>query len=282
MKEPEYTQDICGDRTVIVDCHVPVYEESDYAPLLAETAQNLGLDKLCLMAGRQRYGRVDNDRVLEYTGKYPDLFIPVGLLDLATAGPEQVEELVLDGFYGLRVNVPPAPYDDEQFYGVYEAASALGTPMFFHTGFVQRSALDTALNPRMRYMRPGCLDTIARRFPSLTMIGCGLGGPWYEEAAETLRWNDNVYFDLSGCSVRNRGASFFRSVLGPFSGPFSGNSDGGGLWGQILFGSGAHYNHLASVESGYQRLLHSLALSDNLVSAIMGGTAMELLESSRD
>lgn len=248
--------------------------------MLAETAQNLGLDKLCLMAGRQRYGRVGNEEVLKFTGKYPDLFIPVGHLDLSSAGAEDLEQLVLKGFRGVRVEVPPAPYDDTRFYGVYEAAATLEIPIFFHTGFVPRSNLDTALNPKMSYMRPSCLDTIARRFPSLQLIGCGLGGPWYEEAAETIRWNENVYFDLSSCSVRNRGVSFFRSVLGPFSGPFSGNSDGNGLWNRILFGSGAHYNRLAPVESGYQRLLHSLALSDQLVSAIMGDTALQLLRSS--
>ncbi len=267
-----------GDRELIVDCNVPVYDEADYAPMLAETAQNLGIDKLCLMAGRQRYGRVGNDQVLEYVGKYPDIFIPMAHLDLGSAQPEDVEELVGKGFYGIAVDVPPAPYDDEKFYGIYDAASALNTPVFFHTGFVQRSALDSALNPKMRYMRPSCLDTIARRFPDLTLIGCGLGGPWYEEAAERLRRNENVYFDLSGCSVGNRGAAFFRYVLGPFSGPFSGNSSGAGLCKRILFGTGAHYNHLAAVESGYQRLLHSLALSDSLVSAIMGDLMMELLE----
>ncbi|MFW6457175.1 MAG: amidohydrolase family protein [Planctomycetota bacterium] len=265
---------------MIVDCHVPVYDEAEYAPMLAETAQNLGIDKLCLMSGRQRYRCVGNDQVLEYSHKYPDMFIPIAHLDLAEARPENVQKLVLDGFCGIRVDVPPAPYDDAQFYGVYEAAATVGVPLFFHTGFVPRSTLDKAINPRMRHMRPSCLDTIARRFPGLDLVGCGLGGPWYEEAAETLRWNENVYFDLSGCSIRNRGAAFFRSVFGPFSGPFSGKNYRGGLWERIMFGTGAHYKHLAAVESGYRRLLHSLAVSDDVVSDIMAGNALKLLNCS--
>jgi predicted TIM-barrel fold metal-dependent hydrolase len=53
----------------------------------------------------------------------------------------------------------------------------------------------------MARMRPMYLDTLARAFPELTLIGAHLGNPWYDEAAEATRWNPNLYFDLTGSSL---------------------------------------------------------------------------------
>lgn len=51
-------------------------------------------------------------------------------------------------------------------------------------------------------MRPIYLDTIARAFPDLKIIGAHLGNPWYQEAAEVARWNPNVFFDLTGSTLK--------------------------------------------------------------------------------
>jgi predicted TIM-barrel fold metal-dependent hydrolase len=62
-------------------------------------------------------------------------------------------------------------------------------------------------------MKPILLDRIARRFPSLKLIGAHLGNPWYEEAAMTLFWNENLYFDLSGTVLKRKGPEWFNEVL---------------------------------------------------------------------
>jgi hypothetical protein len=262
---------------LICDFHAPIHDDPDYASMLAETAQNLGFDKLCIRAGRERYGGVSNERVLQYAEGYPGLFIPFGHLRLGTDGAEVVERLVSGGCAGICLDAPSAPYDSPVFFPVYEAARSLDVPLCFHTGYLPPSRLDRALDVRSIHMRPVGLDTIARQFPGLQIIGNGMGRPWYEEAAEGLRWNKNVMFDLSGPAVRNRGASFFRALLGPRPGHLPGEDEEGGVWSRVVFGSGAHYNHLASVESDYQRLFRALALPDGVVADIMGGNAARLL-----
>jgi hypothetical protein len=262
---------------LICDFHAPIYNEPDYASMLAETAQNLGFDKLCIRAGRRRYGLAPNAHVLKYADAYPDLFVPFGHLSPGTDGAQEVERLAGRSFAGICLDAPPAAYDEPQFFPVYEAAACLGVPLFFHTGYLPPSRLDRALGLRSSHMRPTALDTIARQFPRLTVVGSGLGGPWFEEAAETLRWEENAFFDLSGSAIRNRGAAFFRSLLGPRPGPVPGEDDGGGAWSRVVFGTGAHYNQLASVERDYQRLLRALALPDEVVGDIMGGNAARIL-----
>jgi hypothetical protein len=56
------------------------------------------------------------------------------------------------------------------------------------------------------------LDTLAREFPDLTLVGAHLGNPWYDEAAEAARWNPNLYFDMTGSTLVKKGANlaFFR------------------------------------------------------------------------
>ena len=262
---------------MICDCHAPVFDESDYVPMLAETAQNLGFDKLCIHAGSERYGMVGNDGVLKHADRYPDLFVAFGYLDAYEAPGRVVERLVGRGFAALRIGVPPVPYDSPELFPVYEAASALGVPLFFATGYVPPSRMDRALDVRVSRMRPSGLDTIARQFEELQVIGTGLGGPWFEEGTATLRWNENAFFDLSGASLRNRGAGFFRTLLGPRQGSFPGTEDSGGAWSGIVFGSGSHYNDLASVEADYQRLFRSLALPQEVVSDIMGRNMIRVL-----
>ena len=45
-------------------------------------------------------------------------------------------------------------------------------------------------------MRPIYLETIARRFQGLILIGAHLGHPWCEEEAVVSFHNPNVYFDI--------------------------------------------------------------------------------------
>ena len=121
------------------------------------------------------------------------------------------------------------------------------------------------------------LDTLARRFPDLTIVGTGLGSPWCEEAAETLRRHANVCFDLSGALLRRKGADFIGSLLRPAQAPLWEDTQNGGLWARVLFGSGTRHEEIASVERDYQRIFRSLALGGDEVAAVMGATAARLL-----
>ena len=263
---------------MLIDFHVNVYDEAGYGDALAETAKNLGFDRLCIAGGEPCYGLAANSEVRRQADLYPELFVPFARLELGLDGPSTVERLKRIGFDGLRVWAPPAPYDDQSFFDVYEAAAALGMPVVFHTGFLPATSLDRARRVRCHNMRPVYLDSIARWFPSLKVIGVGLGSPWLEEAAEAMRRNENLFFDLSGDVLRRKGPDFFRSIFRPEQGALWEQNSTGSLWGKILFGSGARQDEIASVERDYQRIMRSLAASTDEVDAVMGQTAARLLK----
>jgi len=268
--------------TLLCDFHSHLYDEPNYAEALAEAAQNLGFDKICISGGEARFGMGSNEELLIQADEYPDLFVPFAFVRLGFDGAAEVEEIGGMGFRGLRVWAPPAPYDAEEFYPVYEAAEALEMPILFHTGFLPVTPLDRALDVRSHRMRPVYLDTLARRFPGLKIVGHGLGGPWYEEAGETLRHHKNVFFDLSGSALRRKGAQFFRASLGFENGTVVGEGGDERVWSRILFGSAVRCEEIAAVERDYERLFRSLALPDGVVDDIMGGTAARILGLSEE
>ena len=53
--------------------------------------------------------------------------------------------------------------------------------------FVARKKNERSQNASSARMRPIYLNTIARAFPDLKIIGAHLGNPWYQEAAEVAR-----------------------------------------------------------------------------------------------
>ncbi len=73
--------------------------------------------------------------------------------------------------------------------------------MLFHTGVTNRKISDTPRVQSASKMRPMFLDTIARVCPKTTLQGAHFGNPWYEEAAEALRWNPNLCFDITGSTL---------------------------------------------------------------------------------
>lgn len=263
---------------MLIDFHVPVYDEPGYGEALAETARNLGLDRLCICGGEARYGLAANAEVRRQADAYPELFVPFASLSLGEDGASTVERLRRVGFEGLCAWAPPAPYDDESFFPVYEAAEALGMPLVLHTGFLPPTPLDRARRVRSANMRPVYLDTLARSFPRLRMVGVGLGSPWCEEAAEVLRHHSNVFFDLSGEVLRRKGADFFGGILRPTHASLWEEDAGANLWGRVVFGSAVRHEEIASVERDYQRIFRALALNREDIEAVMGHTAARLLD----
>jgi len=262
---------------MLCDFHTHLHDDPDYAEALAETAQNLGFDKLCIGGGETRYGMASNEQVLAHSRTYPDLFVPFAFVRLGTDGAADVEDLGGAGFKGLRVCAPPAPYDAQGFFPVYEAAEALGLPVLFHTGLVPVTPLDGALDVRADRMRPVCFDTLARRFPKLKIVGSGLGGPWFEEAGAVLRLHQNVLFDLSGGALHRKGVEFYRTLLAAETTSVLDESGKQDAWSRVLFGTAVRCDEIASVERDYQRLFRSLALRAEVVEDIMGRNAQRLL-----
>ena len=263
---------------MIIDCHVHLLPEPGYEHQLAKAAREAGIVKLVLTGGPQQFDYATNEAVLAAADRYPDLFLPFAYFRLGRDYPALVDELHGRGFYGLQFALPLKDYDDREFYLAYARAGQLGMPALFQLGLLPNSGRDHLYNVCCARMRPIHLDTIARAFPELTLIGTRMGGPWYEEACEVARCNPNVYLDLTGHVLRTKPPEFFRQMLW-WTRP-SGRETGPPPlkpWEKILFGSDVHHKHLPAVIKDHEDLFNTLDLDDAARSDVMAGNAIRAL-----
>lgn len=148
------------------------------------------------------------DHTKEYVRQYPDVIIPFGGIRLDD--PEVLQKIDAyhaAGFKGVgEISGPYHDFDDPRYWLIYDRLAQHGMVALFHTGIVARGRPEVPQNSGMSRMRPGFLDTIARRFPTLRIVGAHFGNPWYDEAAEAARWNPNLVWDISGSSLFKRDA----------------------------------------------------------------------------
>jgi predicted TIM-barrel fold metal-dependent hydrolase len=260
-----------------IDAHVHWSAEEGYVDRLVEAERRLGFDKVCLNGAVWAAHREANDEVAAAMARRPDAVVGFAYFPLGAWGPERVRELHGQGFRGLKFIRPPARYDDRAFYPVYEAAEELRLVGQFHTGIVARTPTDREHDIDNERHRPIYLDTIARAFPSLNIVGAHLGNPWYEEAGMACRWNPNLYFDLSGSSLKKRPPEFFQSILwwteeGQYRDP-----EGRHAWEKVVFGSDVAIEQIGDVVNDYQRTMDAIGLPPPLQEAVFGNTMAKLL-----
>lgn len=189
---------------------------------LVETAVAAGITKACMLTGG-RFGPT-YERGIEIVHKYPEVLIPVAVIDPEEIGPEEVAELHAMGYRGLKLIGVARDYDTADYMPTYAMAQELGMPILFHLGVIgggldysithpSRDAQAAQAYERMMAMTdrwplrdvsstrmsPLHLDTIANRFPRLKIIGAHLGNQGnFEYTASVARWRHNVSFDMSG------------------------------------------------------------------------------------
>ncbi len=260
-----------------IDAHVHYSPEDGFVDRLVEEERRLGFDRICLNGSNWQEHRDANDAVAAAVEKHPDTIIGFAYFPLGRWEAHRVRELHAQGFRGLKFIRPTANYDDKSFYRVYEEAQARGLVCLFHTGIVARTARDRDRDVNNNRHRPIYLDTIARTFPSLNVVGAHLGNPWYEEAGMACRWNPNLYFDLSGSSLKKRPPEFFRSILWWSETGLYRDAEGRHPWHKIVFGSDVSIEHIEEVRNDYERTMHALGLRQELKDAVFGDTMARLL-----
>ncbi len=260
-----------------IDAHVHYDIEDGYVDRLVEEEKRLGFDRVCLNGAVWSEHRGANDEVARAMEKHPDVIVGFGYLPLGQSGPKQIRELKKQGFSGLKFIRPPARYDDKAFYPMYEAAEELGMVCLFHLGIVARTPEDREQDVNNERHRPIYLDTIARSFPSLKIIGAHLGNPWYDEAAMACRWNPNLYFDLSGSSLKKRPPEYFKLMLWWTETTQYRDPEGRHAWEKIVFGSDVAIEMIEDVMNDYQRTMDAIELRPDLKEAVFGNTMAKLL-----
>jgi hypothetical protein len=153
----------------------------------------------------------------DYARQYPDVIVPFGSIRLDDPDVlRKIDAYHAAGFKGVgEILSPYHDYDSPEYFLIYERLQQYGMVALFHTGIVNRGRPEVPQMSGMARMRPAFLDTIARRFPKLNIVGAHFGNPWYEEAAEAARWNPNLVWDISGSSLLKKAAhpEFWGDVL---------------------------------------------------------------------
>jgi len=223
--------------------------------------------KHCFLCALPRTGR-DNDAVKKAINEYPDLLKGFAYLDLDKDNAETVEKLRSDGFVGIKLIAPLRPYDWEGYFPLYEKIEEEKMPILFHTGIVARGIKPIRKGVTSSNMRPVYLETIARRFQDLTLIGAHLGHPWCEEAAVVSFHNPNVYFDISGGHTFYIAQTIWRRLPRDIKPS------------KILFGSDSTPRDIKRYAHFWQTVFPQLGLTENEMRLIFYENAAKILSNA--
>ena len=120
-----------------------------------------------------------------------------------------MEERIRDGVIkGIKLypGYDRYPINDPSLETVFRIAAKHGVPVMIHTG-------DTyAPGAKVRMAHPLLVDDVAVDYPDVSFVMCHLGNPWFQDAAEVLYKNDNVYADISGLTLGEFSYEFERYV----------------------------------------------------------------------
>ena len=248
-----------------IDSHVHLSMSRDGLKSILDSCDLLGIDKICLLAPVHELFKAFREA--------PDRVIPVAYLDMDREHSSLVHFLADKGVRGLKFSRPQYPYDHESYHGFYGIAEEYGLPVLFHTGIVS-GRTPRSINDNMR---PVHLDHVARTFTDLKIIMAHLGNPWWDEAAMIVRHNRNVFFDLSGSSMKVRSPEYFRSILWWDKPDHPYQGDGGkSPFDKFLFGTDVAPEWMRDVHTDYKILMEKIEMPDSLRKKVMGETAAEL------
>jgi uncharacterized protein len=267
----------------LIDSHHHLGPEPDYADRLRDTAATLGFERVVLVGlPAWKWPWATNEHVQAAIQKYPDFFSAFAYVEPAEDSPDAANRWRDAGFAGLKLIRPRRAFDDPSYLPMYERAASLRMPVLFHTGMVSRTKEDRERDVHSLRLRPVGVDYIARQVPEATLIMAHLGHPWWDEAGETCRLNDNVFVDLSGAALRVLSRPELRRVLwwdadDDAGHHLAGTPESGGAWRHVIFGSDVPHPKMAEVLDRYRRSMTSLAVPPHVQRRVLGGTMRSLL-----
>lgn len=197
-------------RRKIINCHAHMINPNKLDKQV-DLWRRKGITHTCLSALGPYYGEATNKDIKRAFLKYPDEISGFGYIRLGVDEPDIIPELRNEGFKGIKIHWPLSGYSDKKHFKIYEKAQEYQMPILFHTGYSMQPNILKDIDASR--MKPAHLDTIAKHFPSLKIIGAHLGQPWCREAVATAANNPNVYFDLSGGTIKTMPKAFFSLLL---------------------------------------------------------------------
>jgi uncharacterized protein len=267
----------------IIDVHHHYFSEPSYLGKVIAKYQSLDGFVLLITAPK------DLATVTQAMKEHPGTIGCLGELQL----DDPVAVAMVDRFHnagcvGLgELTGPLYNYDDRRYWPIYERAEHFHMIVLFHTGIVNRMDPETPSDIGVDRMRSITLDTIARRFPKLTLIGAHLGNPDYAWSAEIARWNPNLYFDLSGSSLIKKDAdpTFWKSIFW-WSGVVSPHTPAGGpdAFEKLMFASDVFGGDLGELDlqiHRYHKMLDACHVPAQAQENIFSGTIWRILQAQK-
>lgn len=261
----------------LIDCHVHLnnYHESTRRPT-EENVQDLFL----------KMAEIGVDHAVVITSYKADMDRPSveDLIDLLATDPRTtlveglrwrgdartdlfgLEERIRDGLVkGIKLypGYDHYPINDPSLETVFRIAAKHDVPVMIHTG-------DTySKTAKVRMAHPLLVDDVAVDYPDVKFVMCHLGNPWFQDAAEVLYKNDNVYADISGLTLGEFSYEFERYVAMRLKDMITYMGDPGK---QLMYGS----DWPLVTMKPYVKLLGELNLSDEQLENVSWRTAARL------
>jgi hypothetical protein len=208
--------------SLLIDCHVHVNNYDMAAPRTTEaviadlfaTMERVGVaHAVVLTSYLVNEHRPHVGRVIELLGTDPRISIVEGLRwrgDGERTDLYNMEERLRDGLVkGIKLYPGYDNYaiNDPSLEAVFRIAEKYSVPVMIHCG-------DTyAKHAKVRQAHPLLVDDVAVDYPDVDFVICHLGNPWFQDTAEVLYKNDNVYADISGLTLGEFEYEFERWTL---------------------------------------------------------------------
>lgn len=264
---------------MVIDAHhhLPADWEP-YVEKLRKAAARLGIDRVVVVA---MHGKpfVGNAQLVEAIRQHPDFLIGYGYARLGEDGPRLIDDLKSAGCRGMKFIAPKVNYDADECMPIYARCSLYHMPTLFHLGILARSQpADRLMDVSCARMQPIMLDRIARSFEDLNIIGAHLGNPEYNIAGELARMHPNVFFDLTGSTLKKVSPQFIGDIFWWARNEQYGKmGHGAPPYQKIVFGTDVAVELMEDVLGDYRRVLDTLKMSEEDRVAIMGGTLAKML-----
>lgn len=264
-------------RLIDVHVHLNNYHESTRRPTeenvrdLFLKMEEIGIDHAVVITSY----RVDLDRpsveeIVELLADDPRITVVEGLRWRGDARTDlfHLEERIRDGIVrGIKLypGYDHYPINDPSLETVFRVAEKHDVPVMIHTG-------DTySKTAKVRMAHPLLVDDIAVDYPNVKFVMCHLGNPWFQDAAEVLYKNDNVFADISGLVLGEFTYDFERYVAMRLKDMITYMGDPGR---QIMYGSDWPLVQMKP----YVKLLHELDFTDEQLENVAWRTAARLFK----
>ncbi len=263
----------------LIDCHVHLnnYHEStrrptvEHAQELFAKMEEIGVDHAVVITSY----KVDLDRpsveeLLEFLAMDSRTTLVEGLRWRGESRTDLfgLEERIRDGLVkGVKLypGYDHYPINDPSLETVFRIAAKHDVPVMIHTG-------DTySKTAKVRMAHPLLVDDVAVDYPDVKFVMCHLGNPWFQDAAEVLYKNDNVYADISGLTLGEFTYDFERYVAMRLKDMITYMGDPGR---QLMYGSDWPLVHMKP----YVRLLGELDFTPEQLQNVAWRTAARLFQ----